>query len=204
MCDRNVPTRSKDKVINNNKIQHFYIVPYSRTPLIRPPSESHWCGHIRGMVVREGFGIFSGAHLLGLHTAMHNSSVHTENGFRGVPVSVAYRGKVSDQATTMFSGTSARSPFNTERRRPTLATFPKTRIQKTSFKYWHPRVACRCHLRFISNLFSTLRNLLNLHLADPKVDDSSQFSLPFYTLFWSWYVMLSFSHARSVVRCKQD
>ena len=28
---------------------------YSRTPLIRPPSESHWCGHIRGMVACEGF-----------------------------------------------------------------------------------------------------------------------------------------------------
>ena len=31
---------------------------YSRTPLIRPPSESHWCGRIRGMVVREGFHHF--------------------------------------------------------------------------------------------------------------------------------------------------
>ena len=28
---------------------------YSRTPLIRPPSESHWGGRIRGMVAREGF-----------------------------------------------------------------------------------------------------------------------------------------------------
>ena len=28
---------------------------YSRTSLIRPPSESHWCGRIRGMVAREGF-----------------------------------------------------------------------------------------------------------------------------------------------------
>ena len=28
---------------------------YSRTHLIRPPSESHWCGRIRGMVAREGF-----------------------------------------------------------------------------------------------------------------------------------------------------
>ena len=28
---------------------------YSRTPLIRPPSESHWCGRIIGMVAREGF-----------------------------------------------------------------------------------------------------------------------------------------------------
>ena len=27
----------------------------SRTPLIRPPSESSWCGRIRGMVAREGF-----------------------------------------------------------------------------------------------------------------------------------------------------
>ena len=28
---------------------------YNRTPLIRPPSESHWGGRIRGMVAREGF-----------------------------------------------------------------------------------------------------------------------------------------------------
>ena len=33
----------------------FSITVYSRTPLIRPPSESHWCGRIRGMVAREGF-----------------------------------------------------------------------------------------------------------------------------------------------------
>ena len=64
---------------------------------------------------------------------MHNITVHTENGFRGVPVAVAYRGKRSDHATTMFSGTSALSPFNIERRMPMLAAFPKTRIQKTSF-----------------------------------------------------------------------
>ena len=31
------------------------IVSKSRTPLIRPPSESHRCGRIRGMVAREGF-----------------------------------------------------------------------------------------------------------------------------------------------------
>ena len=38
---------------------------YSRTPLIRPPSESHWCGRIRGMVAREGFryaGMFQQRH----------------------------------------------------------------------------------------------------------------------------------------------
>ena len=56
---------------------------------------------------------------------MHKSIVHTENCFRGVPVAVAYRGKRSDQSTTMFSGTSALSPFNKERRRPTLAAFTK-------------------------------------------------------------------------------
>ena len=67
---------------------------------------------------------------------MHNSIVHTENGFRGVPVAVAYRGKRSDQATTMFqTRPHARRLINTERRRPALAAFPKTRIQKTSFKY---------------------------------------------------------------------
>ena len=33
-------------------ISYYY---YSRTPLIRPPSESHWCGRIGGMVAREGF-----------------------------------------------------------------------------------------------------------------------------------------------------
>ena len=33
----------------------FTIYTYSRTPLIRPPSESHCCGRIRGMVAREGF-----------------------------------------------------------------------------------------------------------------------------------------------------
>ena len=33
----------------------FYGLQYSRTPLKRPPSESHWCGRIRGMVAREGF-----------------------------------------------------------------------------------------------------------------------------------------------------
>ena len=33
----------------------YLIQSYSRTPLIRPPSESHWCGRIRGMVAREGF-----------------------------------------------------------------------------------------------------------------------------------------------------
>ena len=32
-----------------------YTLYYSRTPLIRPSSESHWCGRIRGMVAREGF-----------------------------------------------------------------------------------------------------------------------------------------------------
>ena len=32
----------------------YYFI-YSRTPLIRPPSESHWFGRIRGMVAREGF-----------------------------------------------------------------------------------------------------------------------------------------------------
>ena len=38
-----------------HKFIHTHTCMYSRTPLIRPPSESHWCGRIRGMVAREGF-----------------------------------------------------------------------------------------------------------------------------------------------------
>ena len=38
-----------------HQIETKRISYYSRTPLIRPPSESHWCGRIRGMVAREGF-----------------------------------------------------------------------------------------------------------------------------------------------------
>ena len=38
-----------------NKINVIKKYMYSRTTLIRPPSESHWCGRIRGMVAREGF-----------------------------------------------------------------------------------------------------------------------------------------------------
>ena len=36
-------------------VQSSTIKQYSRTPLIRPPSESDWCGRIRGMVAGEGF-----------------------------------------------------------------------------------------------------------------------------------------------------
>ena len=32
---------------------------YSITPLIRPPSESRWCGRIRGMVSPDGFIYFA-------------------------------------------------------------------------------------------------------------------------------------------------
>ena len=32
-------------------------VGYSSTPFIRPPSESHWCGRIRGMVATRSWGI---------------------------------------------------------------------------------------------------------------------------------------------------
>ena len=54
---------------------------------------------------------------------MHNTIVHTADGFRGVPVAVADRGKHSDQSTTMSSGTSTFSPFNTEQHM--LAAFKK-------------------------------------------------------------------------------
>ena len=70
---------------------------------------------------------------------MHNSIVHTENGFRGV----ADRGKRCDQPTTMSSAKSALSPFNTEQR--TLAAFPRYAIFCTSLSvatYWNYYVKC--------------------------------------------------------------
>ena len=48
-----MPTHITD--VNNISFTAKIIWVYSRTPLIRPPSESHWCGRIRGMVAREGF-----------------------------------------------------------------------------------------------------------------------------------------------------
>ena len=56
---------------------------------------------------------------------------------------------------------SSLSPFNNSvgRRWPRFQ-------KKTGFRKYR-----RCHLRFISTLVSILRNLLNLHLVDPKVDD---------------------------------
>ena len=100
------------------------------------------------------------------HTAMHKLitvSSTLKMAFGGVPVAVADHGKRSDQSTTMSSGTSAFTPFNTEQ--STLAAFPETRIQKTSFKYCHLHVACHCHLRFISTLVSTLYHLQPLEYA---------------------------------------
>ena len=114
---------------------------YSRTPLIRPPSESHWCGRIRGMVVREGLDYFPGCTCL--TCAPRNTPIgpayitvsYTLKMSFGCTGSRCIPRKTQHQPTTMFAGTSALSPFNTERRRPTLAAFPKNRIQKTSFKY---------------------------------------------------------------------
>ena len=49
------------KILHAEIIPNYYyavlsvLLVYSRIPLIRPPSKSHWCGRIRGMVAREGF-----------------------------------------------------------------------------------------------------------------------------------------------------
>ena len=72
---------------------------YSRTPILRPPSESHWCGRKRGVVVHDWLDYFTTCALR--NTAMHNRIIHTEKGFRGVPVAIADRGKRSGQSATM-------------------------------------------------------------------------------------------------------
>ena len=56
----------REHILNRAKVEMIFnksetpcensnVTFYSRTPLIRPPSESHWCGRIRGMVARGGF-----------------------------------------------------------------------------------------------------------------------------------------------------
>ena len=54
-CRSRSKRRSKVLSLLENRNNTTFIYKYSRTPLIRPPSESHWCGRIRGMVAREGF-----------------------------------------------------------------------------------------------------------------------------------------------------
>ena len=73
---------------------------YSITPLIRPPSESHWCGCIRGMVVcgeLDYYALYNMCTPEHTHTTMHNSIIHTANGFRGVPVASRCRPRVTQR-----------------------------------------------------------------------------------------------------------
>ena len=49
---------SNSKLLANYFNCCFSLCAHSRTPLLRPPLESHWCGRIRGMVVREGLDYY--------------------------------------------------------------------------------------------------------------------------------------------------
>ena len=76
----------------------------------------------------------------------------------------------------MSSGTSALSPFNAEQRRHMLAAFPKKKGFRTEnivliilLLTYTRRLPLS--LSFYVHLVSTIRNLLNLHLADPNVYD---------------------------------
>ena len=46
---------ARDDFANYRVICLLWHSYYSRTPLIRPPSKSHWCGRMTGMVARDGF-----------------------------------------------------------------------------------------------------------------------------------------------------
>ena len=100
MADRVGQVNDGDNFHNNCRIK------------VAPLFYDHHQNHV-GVVIKEGwsstrdFTIFitfaTRNTRIDLHTAMHNSIVHTENGFRGVPVAVADCGKHSDQSTTMSS-----------------------------------------------------------------------------------------------------
>ena len=50
-----IPTSLSNVFLLSPNFNLQKLLLYSRTPLIRPPPESHWCGRIRGMVAHEGF-----------------------------------------------------------------------------------------------------------------------------------------------------
>ena len=104
----------------------------------------------------------------------------------------------------MSSETSALSPFNTEQHRPTLAVFiKKTRIQNG--KYRSSNIIIDIHtshavVTFVLFPLYSLRILLNLHLAYPKVDDFP-FSIQSATLYaLLWFICYAFVHPCSFGR----
>ena len=103
------------------------------------------------------------------HTAIHNSSIHTENGFRDVPVVVADRGKRSDQSATMYSVMSALSPFN--HRIAYVGRVSKNQNPENMFQILTStrRLPLSPSSYFHFSLYPS--RPLNLHLADPKDED---------------------------------
>ena len=106
--------------------------------LYDPPSESHWCGRIRGMVVREGLDYFPGCTCLTCAPRntrigpIYGNAQHYRPHWKWLSgLHTAENAATKPLQCFLYVRTLA---VNTERRRPTLAAFPKIRIQKTSFK----------------------------------------------------------------------
>ena len=120
------------------------------------------------MVVREGFDYYALYNMCPPEhtpTAMHNSIVHTRNGFRGVAVAdrECPQGRPHSRHLTQNSvgicwPRFKKTGFRTENIVLIILLFTYTRRLPLS-------------LSFYVHLVSTIRNLLNLHLADPNVDD---------------------------------
>ena len=163
------------------------------------------------MVIQEGFDYFITCALRNTHivTAMHrpNSIVHTENGFRGVPVAVADRGKRSDQSATM-----------------SLAAFPATMCLFPRLIYLitrpianrdisRPGLMKPGSIKHRSNIdIHTLLAVVTFVLLTPKVDDfpfSIQSTILYALLKLIYYAFVQpYSFRRSVVHsfktCQQD
>ena len=115
-------------ILNFTKMLLLRTLEYSRTPLIRPPSESHWCGRIRGMVAREGFVYEQNAQSVTRNVVVWEGwslvRVVVRQGFY-CTINLCY---------VKFQGCMSRNGWEKLRRKWNLCE--KSIMEKTAFKEW--------------------------------------------------------------------
>ena len=120
------------------RLRWFVCTDYAYTgePLLRPPSESHWCGciRLRGMVVRERLDYY-------ITCALRNTRIHIQQcitvsftrkmAFDVYRWSLQTAGNATTNPLQCIQARPHSSPFYTEQHIK-LPAFPKIMIQKTS------------------------------------------------------------------------